>query len=70
MTTTYPIAVLLPARSLAALAAAYPGIVAGLARDLPADGPAAVAPPVDWDELRRWQAVMTARPEAPRRRVA
>lgn len=69
MTTTYPIAVLLPARSLAALACAYPGTMAALARDLPADGPAPVAP-VDWDELRRWQAVMTARPEAPRRRVA
>ena len=68
--TTYPIAVLLPARSLAALARAYPGTLAALARDLPADRPAAVAPPVDWDELRRWHAVMTERPEAPRRHVA
>ena len=70
MTTTYPIAVLLPARSLAALARAYPGTMAALARDYPADRPAPVAPPTDWDALRRWHALMTERSTGPKGRAA
>lgn len=66
--TTYPLACLLPPRSLAAVVAAYPEVMAGLARD-DERAPAPVVP-VDWDALRRWQRLMTARPEGPRKRVA
>lgn len=42
--TTYPLACLLPPRSLAAVVAAYPEVMAGLARD-----EATQAPPVRCD---------------------